>query len=301
MTEYTNVTKVTKPRLTVISDRINPGFKSTRALLDAGDMAGLQALARAQVAAGASALDFTIGPRAKNDPQFLIEAIGAVQDAVEVPICFDYPDAAIQETCLRAYDAHKARGAKPIVNSLAETRWEIAELLKIRPFKVMLMASERLEDGAGKPNKTADEITSTAKRCALRLAAEHGVAMDDIIIDVTVSALIADMTGQNRAAIEAIGRIRRDPELKGIHISGGITNIGQQLPPKAADGSDLKRQLECAFVTVAMPLGFDTVLGTPWHGFHVLPEDNYVLGVFREVLKASGTDVLRQVRKLYRK
>jgi len=43
------------------------------------------------------------------------------------------------------------------------------------------------------------------------------------------------------------------------------------------------------------------VLAMPWRGFQMLPEDNYVLGVFKQVLQASGTDVLRQVRKLYRK
>lgn len=287
--------------LRIIGDRINPGFKSTKALLEAGDMAGMQALAVRQVDSGAYALDFTVGPRAKEDPKFLVEVIRAVQSAVKVPLCFDYPEAATQEICLKAYDPDKAGGAKPIINSMAETRWDMVELLKIRPCQVMLMASERLEDGIGKPNKTSAEIAGTAKRAALRLVREHGLSLDDIIIDVSISALIADTGGLNRAALEAIGAIGADPELKGIHVSGGITNIGQQLPPKAADGSDLKRQLECAFVTVAMPLGFDTVLGTPWHGFHTLPDDNYVLGVFREVLKASGTDVLRQVRKLYRK
>ena len=298
MTEHGSVTT---PRLAIIGDRINPGFKSTKALLDAGDMPGLQALARQQVAAGASALDFTIGPRTKDDPQFLVEAIRAVQDAVDVPLCFDYPSAEIQEVCLKAYEPGKARGDKPIVNSLAETRWEMTALLKIRPFTVMLMASERLENGAGRPNKSVEEITGTAKRCALRLANEHGLAMDDIIIDVTVSALIADTSGQNRAALEAIGRIRADPELKGIHISGGISNIGQQLPAKAADGSDLKRQLQCAFLTLAVPQGMDTILATPSEHLGLLAEDNFVLQIFRQVLQASGTDVLRQVRKLYHK
>jgi len=297
----TEQASVTRPQLTIISDRINPGFKSTRTLLDAGDMPSLQALARQQVAAGASALDFTIGPRAREEPQFLIEAIRAVQDAVDVPLCFDYPSAEIQAVCLQAYDPRKARDAKPIVNSLAETRWEMTQLLKIRPFTVMLMASERLEDGVGRPNKTVEEITGTAKRCARRLAEEHGLKMDDIIIDVTVSALIADMTGQNRAAIEAIGRIRADPELKGIHISGGISNIGQQLPAKAADGSDLKRQLQCAFLTLAVPQGMDTVLATPSEQLGLLAEDNFVLQIFRQALQASGTNVLREVRKLYRK
>ena len=289
------------PPFTVIGDRINPGFLSTRALLDAGDMAGIQALAKRQVDAGAAALDFTIGPRAKDDPQFLVEVIRAVQAAVTVPICFDYPEPAVQEACLKAYDADRARGAKPIINSMAETRWTMVELLKIRPCRVMLMASERLEDGIGKPNKTAAEIARTAKRAALRLVRELGLAPDDIIIDVSISALIADTAGMNREALAAIGLIGSDPELRGIHISGGLSNIAQQLPPKAADGSDLKLQLECAFLTLARPLGMDTVLATPWRGFQMLPEDNYVLGVFKQVLQASGTDVLRQVRKLYRK
>jgi 5-methyltetrahydrofolate--homocysteine methyltransferase len=289
------------PLFAIIGDRINPGFKSTKALLDAGDMAGMQALAKRQVDSGAVALDFTIGPRAKDDPEFLVEVIHAVQAAVTASICFDYPEPEVQEVCLKAYDPDKAGGAKPIINSMAETRWHMTDLLKIRPCKVMLMASERLEDGIGKPNKTAAEIAGTAKRAALRLVREHDLALDDIIIDVSISALVADTVGLNREALTAIGLIGADPELKGLHISGGLSNIAQQLPPKAADGSDLKLQLECAFLTLARPLGMDTVLATPWRGFRMLPEDNYVLGVFRQALLASGTNALRQVRKLYRR
>jgi 5-methyltetrahydrofolate--homocysteine methyltransferase len=284
----------------IIGDRINPGFKSTKALLDADDMPGLQALAVRQVESGAVALDFTIGARAKDDPQFLAKVIRTVQDAVAVPLCFDYPEPAIQRTCLETYDPTKANGAKPIINSMAETRWDMVELLKIRPCRVMLMASERLEDGNARPNKTAAEIAGTAKRSALRLVREHGLALDDIIIDVSVSAVIADTTGMNREALAAIAMLGADPELKGLHISGGLSNIAQQLPPKAADGSDLKKQLECAFLTLAHPLGMDMVLGTPWRDFQMLQEDNFVLAAFRHFLKQSGSDALRAVRKFYK-
>jgi 5-methyltetrahydrofolate--homocysteine methyltransferase len=287
-------------QLNVIGDRINPGFKSTRALVETDDLAGLQALAVRQVEAGAMALDFTIGARARDDKAFLTRAIRAVQDAVDVPLCFDYPDAGIQAACLETYDAAKARGRPPIINSIAETRWAMTELLRLRPCRVMLMASERLEDGVGRPNKSAAEIAGTARRAALRLMREHGLAADDIIVDVSVSALIADTVGLNRAALEAIGLLGADPELRGIHISGGITNIGQQLPATAADGSDLKRRLERAFITLAAPLGFDTVLGTPWHRFDPLPEDDFVLEQVRRILQLTGTDVMREVRKLYR-
>ena len=51
----------------MIGDRINPGFKSTKALMDAEDLPGVQALAVKQVEAGAGALDVTIGPRGSTD------------------------------------------------------------------------------------------------------------------------------------------------------------------------------------------------------------------------------------------
>jgi len=58
----------------MIGDRINPGFKSTKLLLDNEDLAGVQALAVKQVDAGASALDVTIGPRGSTDFEYLAKA-----------------------------------------------------------------------------------------------------------------------------------------------------------------------------------------------------------------------------------
>jgi 5-methyltetrahydrofolate--homocysteine methyltransferase len=169
------------------------------------------------------------------------------------------------------------------------------------PFKVIVMASERMEDGTAKSNKTADEIASTAKRAALRLQNDYGMVLDDIYIDISVSAVVADTNGLHRATLDAIRTLHDDPRLKGLHIMGGLTNIGQQLPPKAADDSDLKLSLECAFLTLAVPLGFDTILCTPWRNYHPLPDDNYVLAAYKNILEQTGSNALRAVRKLYRR
>lgn len=286
--------------LKILGERINPGFKSTRALFDNEDFAGIQALAVKQVEAGAWALNVNVGPRAKSDPQFMVDVIKAIQEVVSVPLSFDFPGADVQEVCLKAYDQEKAGGELPIVNSIAETRWELMELQKIRPFKVIVMATERMENGVPTPNKNGEEVAATAKRAALRLVKEHGMKLDDVIIDISVNALIADTKGMTRATLEAIQTIGSDPELKGLHMSGGLSNIGQQLPPKAADGSKLKEQLEFAFLTLAVPYGFNTVLGTPWRGYRPLPEGNYVLEAFKKFLDVTGSDALRAVRKLYR-
>ncbi len=285
--------------INIIGDRINPGFKSTKALLDSEDLAGVQELAVKQVEAGARALDVTIGPRGSTDPVFLATVVRAIQAAVSVPLCFDSPSAAVQEVCLKTYD--RVRAGPAIINSITEQRWDLIDLYKpLGPFQVIVMASERVEGGAAKANKTADEIVSTAKRVALRLQKDYGMALDDIYVDVSVSAVVADTGGLHRATLEAVRLLHADPQLKGLHIMGGLTNIGQQLPAKAADGSDLKLSLECAFLTLAVPLGFDTILCTPWRNYHPLPDDNYVLAAYKNILEQTGSNALRAVRKLYR-
>lgn len=286
--------------LNIIGERINPGFKSTRALFDNEDIPGIQALAVKQAEAGAAYLNVNIGARALTDVDFMARVIRAIQEVVTVPLSFDFPSKAVQEVCLATYDPARAGGRLPIVNSITEHRWDLMELYGQYKFKVILMASERVEDGVARGNKTADEIYATAKRAALRLQRDYGMPLDDIFIDMSVSAIIADTESLNRGTIDAIRLIGSDPELKGVHMMGGLSNIGQQLPPKAADGSDLKHALENAFLTLTAPHGFDTVLGTPWRGYHPLPEEDYVFAAYRNFLEQTGTNALRAVRKFYR-
>lgn len=291
-------------KIKIIGERINPGFKSTKALFDNSDIPGIQALAVKQAEAGASWLNVNIGARALTDTEWMATVIRAIQEVTTVPLSFDFPSKKVQEVCLQAYDPAKAHGALPLVNSITEHRWDLMELYGPYKFKVILMASERVEavNGAmvAKGNKSADEIYGTARRCALRLMNDYGMPADDIIVDMSVSAIIADTEGLNRSTVEAIRLIGQDPALQGVHMMGGLSNIGQQLPPKAVDGSDLKHALECAFLTLTVPLGFDTVLGTPWRGYDELPAGHYVLTTYQNFLQQTGSNALRAVRKFYK-
>ncbi len=284
----------------IIGERINPGFKSTRALFDNEDIAGIQALAVKQAEAGARYLNVNIGARALTDPEWMARVIVAIQEVVDIPLSFDFPSKKVQEICLSCYDPAKAGGELPIVNSITEHRWDLMELYGEHKFKVILMASERVEEGVAKGNKTAEEIYTTARRASLRLNEEYGMPLDHIFIDMSVSAIIADTEGLNSSTVQAIRLIGNDPELQGVHMMGGLSNIGQQLPPKAADGSDLKHSLENAFLTITVPHGFDYVLGTPWRGYEVLDDDHYVLATYRSFLEQRGSNALRAVRKFYR-
>ncbi len=287
--------------LSIVGERINPGFRSTRQVIEDEAFEAIQALAVRQAAAGAVYLNVNAGRRSKDDPDFMVEVIRAIQQVVDIPLSFDYPDAAVQEVCLKAYDTKKAKGRIPIINSIAETRWEMAELLRIRPAKVVVMASEREQDGIACRNKTTDDIFATAQRMVKRLRGEYDMEVDDIIIDISISTLAADTEGLVAAALEAVGRIGSDKGMRGVHMIGGLSNIAQQLPPREVNGISLSTGIECAFLTRAIPRGLDMILGTPWKDYFLMEEGEPLLQAFDEILRLRGRDALRRMRALYMK
>lgn len=288
--------------LTIIGERINPGFRSTQTLFENEDWAGLQALAIRQAKAGARYLNLNAGVKALTNPAFLAELVRRIQEAVDLPLSLDCPEPNVLKAALGAYDPDKASGEKPVINSIAASRWELREILRVCPCKVIVMATERLVEGSVAACKTGKEVHASAREMIGALKTENaGMRNDDFFVDVSISTLAADTEGLIRMALDAIRLIHDDADLQGVHIMGGLSNLPQHLPAKAADGSDLKHQLECAFLSVAMPLGFDTVLGTPWRGYELLPHDNFVLRKFCEILDLHGYDALMAIMQLYDK
>ncbi len=288
--------------LTIIGERINPGFALSKDLLDRRDIPGLQSLARGQVEKGCDYLTINVGEKAQRDTAFLAEVIRAVQAVVDVPLSFDCPQASVQEICLRTYDAAKARGRKPIVNSISELRWDMREVLKIQPAKVVLMASERLENGQKIANETSLEIVRTARRMMDRLLSNGlGLAPDDLFVDVSLHPIATDTDGLIRKAVDAIRLLGGATELRGVHLLVGLSNLGIMLPKVALDGSRLSVQIESAFLTLAMPYGLDTILGTPGRAYRILPADDFVFQGFCEAIQLEGIDALERLRRLYRR
>lgn len=292
---------MTLPGLTIIGERINPGFASSKALLDSRDIPRLQDLAVSQVEKGAGYLTINVGDQAGRDTAFLSDVIRSVQRVVDTPLSFDCVDPAVQEAALKTYDPARARGRKPIVNSITELRWEMVDLLGIQPAKVVLMASERLDGGCEVANTTARQIADTAHRLADRLRARMPqMTLDDIVIDVSLSALASDADNLVRRSLDAIGLIHSNPALRGIHQVVGLSNLSIMLPPNATDGGPLKVRLESSFLTLAMPRGLDIILGTPGRDYRILDEGDLVFRGFKEAMGLDGFDALIRIQQLYR-
>lgn len=286
--------------LKIIGERINPGFRSSKLLFDNEDVEGIQKLAIDQVNKGASALNINIGDLALEKPEFMAEVIRSIQSALSVPLSFDFPNAQVQEVCLKTYDAEKANGAMPIVNSISELRWDMLDLLKICPCQFILMASERDEGGKHVANKTAREVHDTTSRMVQKIVTgNYGLTTQDLYVDVSVGPIGADMEGLTLMAVDAIRAIGGDPALQGLHMSVGLSNIAVMLPSKARDGTLLKPQIESAFLTMTVPHGLDTILGTAGRDYNILPDDNIVMSGVREALDLGGIEAVMRIQQIY--
>lgn len=286
--------------LTIIGERINPGFKSSKALFDQRDIEGICRLAVDQVEKGASLLNVNIGTIALEEPSFMVEVIKAIQNVVSVPLSFDFPQKEVQELCLDVYDKEKAGNSLPLMNSISELRWEMLDLYDSNPFRPILMASERVVKGESIANKTGREVYETALRM-VRYIKEKGyhIPMEDLFVDVSVTPLSVDMEGLTRMAIESIELIGGDPELKGINMTVGLSNISIMLPARASDGTLLKSQVESSFLTMTVPKGLNHIIGTAGRDYKFLDKDNFVFDKFRKAVYGEGMDSLLSVQEMY--
>jgi 5-methyltetrahydrofolate--homocysteine methyltransferase len=283
------------PNLTIIGESINDSVPSTHKFFEANDMAGLKELAIFQDTAGAGYIDVNVGPRAG---AFLAEMVRQVQSVTAKPLSIDTPDPAMAEAGLKAYDRDLAGGQLPILNSISQLRMEMFQLTRIMPFMPILLASERVENGVSKPNHTAGEVHQTARQL-VEEAVRHGIPVSQCIIDPAISPIGADSEGRFHCLMGAIRLIHADPYLHGVHMSVGLSNFSVMLPSKRADGSPTKGPLESAFLTLAVPLGMDHVIGSLKRKYDLLPPAHPAMQCLNDCLQLEGFDVIMRVQEYY--
>jgi len=278
--------------LAIIGERINDSIPSTHDLYERNDLDGIVALARAQADGGAQYIDVNIGRR---PPAFMAEVVRRIQGAVDCPLSVDSPD------CLTAragLDALAPDAPVPVLNSISPLRMEMFGLYAVRPFRPILLISENLQDGAATPCRTAEETYAAAQQL-LAAAQRTGIPVSDCIFDPGIAPLATDTEGNLRRLMDTLRMMRDDPAFAGVHVSVGLSNFTVMLPSKRADGSPVKAPLESAFLTRAMPLGLDHVVGSVTRGYQQLPEGHPALRCFDECLAADGYDSLFCVQDFY--
>ncbi|MBP1656045.1 MAG: 5-methyltetrahydrofolate--homocysteine methyltransferase [Bacteroidetes bacterium] len=282
------------PGLTIIAESINDSVPSTHTMFEENNLDGIVELARQQAEKGVTYIDVNVGPRT---PGFMATVIRKIQEHIALPLSIDTPDPAMAAAGLEAYDAQRAGNQKPILNSISEARLEMFDLYARQPFIPILLTTEG-KDGSGDMtmNETAEQVYATAKTMvgiARRRIAD--VPNNQIILDPGIMPIGSDLKGDFKRLMNTLALIHQDEDLVGVNISVGLSNFTAMLPSKKPDGSPVRGPLESAFLTVAMPLGLNTIVGSVKRKYALLADDDPALQCLRDVLTLEGVEGIMRV------
>lgn len=284
--------------LTIIGESINDSVPSTHELFEKKDIAAIVGLAKSQAESGTAYIDVNIGLR---PPAFMADLVKKIQEQVSIPLSIDTPDSEIAAAGLEAYNSDRAGKRKPILNSISQARLQMFDIYKKQPFIPILLVTEGKDgDGTIKMNKTAEETYRTAK-VMMNIAREHleRVKNIDIILDPGIMPIGSDAEGNFKRMMNTIRLIHQDADLKNVNMSVGLSNFTVMLPSKRADGSPVKGPLESAFLTLAMPIGLNTIIGSVKRKYSLLPDDHPAMQCLKDVLELDGYDVIMRVMNFY--
>jgi cobalamin-dependent methionine synthase I len=229
-------------------------------------------LIKAQIRHGAAYIDINVDAFGGHDLEFrkrmMADYVRLIRTHGEgVPVCVDSGSEDVLRAGLQAwYDGAPASIALPLVNAVKT--YTIDRLLPLRartPFRFIGMLVD--EKTAGHEGiYSVNELTAMAQELFAAATGKYGFRPGDIFIDSTVFPLSIDMPmaagspGYTFRTFETIRRVRRDPAMKGVHISLGVTNAVRDLPGR--------RTGVCrAYLALARRCGLDAAIVNVLHDY----------------------------------
>lgn len=219
----------------LIGERINPaGKKKMSQALKAGNLEIVGREALAQVQAGADIIDVNVGAFGVDEVILLPQAVKAVMDTVDVPLCLDSANPEALEAALKVYKG------KPLINSVTGGEHSMRKILPVaKEYGAVVIGL--VQDDEGIPNNSERRVAIAHKIVERALAI--GIPGEDVIIDCLALAVGADISS-GLITIETIRRVKAE---LGMNLTLGASNISFGLPDR-----DL---LNDAFVAVVIAAG----------------------------------------------
>lgn len=204
----------------LIGERINPtGKKKLAGALQVGDLELVCQEALAQVEVGADILDVNVGSSDVDEVTLLPQAVQAVMDTVDVPLCLDSTNPQALEAALKTYQG------KPIVNSVNGEEYSLERLLPlVKKYGTAIIGLTM--DDEGIPNSPERRVSIAHK--IVERAEALGIPRQDVIIDCLAMTVGAD----SRAGLVVIEAIRRVKAELGVNQTLGASNISFGMPDR---------------------------------------------------------------------
>jgi 5-methyltetrahydrofolate--homocysteine methyltransferase len=204
-----------------IGERINPTNKPrlTRAIKE-GNWGHLQRMARRQVRAGAKVVDINVGVPGADEAEAMRSAVRAIQEVIDVPISID---SSTIDVLLAGLEVAEGR---PLVNSVPAEETYMKRLLPAIKDRDVAMIGMCMRGGANMPT-TVEERLQIA-RTLLDEADKHGIASEDVIIDVLILPIGADH-GTGLTTLQSIEQVATE---LGNNTSVGLSNLSFGMPDR---------------------------------------------------------------------
>lgn len=183
----------------MIGERINPtGRKKLAESLEKGDMRLVQAEALTQVAAGAQVLDVNMGASGTDEKALMIEALAALAEITDVPLCIDSAKPDVLAAGLEVYQG------KALVNSVNGEEAKLKEVLPLVAQHKAAVVGLTMDDN-GIPLDVTTRLTIAEK--IVNEAAKLGIPLEDIVIDPLAMA-VASSDKAGMSALQALQEVR---------------------------------------------------------------------------------------------
>ncbi len=236
----------------LVGERNNSiGSKKFRDMAAAGDWDGAIALAKAQAAAGAHALDVCLANPERNELADARVFLPRLAASVRLPVMIDSTDLAVMEEAL------KTMPGKALLNSVnfefgQEKPRAACELLKTYGAKLVFGCID--EDKAHGLPLDAERKVVIARRAYAFLTKECGLKAGDIIFDTLVFPVAVGGGHANTAyeTIKAIEIVKR--EFPGVKTILGVSNVSFGLPGAS------RETLNSVFLHHAVRAGLDLAI-----------------------------------------
>ncbi len=256
----------------VIGERINTTLKKVKAAVEAKDAGYIQADVKKQTELGATYIDVNAGARIGHEEEDMKWLLEKVQQATDLPLCLDSPDPRILEMAYNMVDK------TPLINSISLEKERMDAMIPFLKGKKCRIVALCMDD-SGMP-KSADDIFNRAKTIVGELE-NIGFARDNIFVD----PLFQPMSVENNNGIMVMQAIKRImTELKGVHTTGGLSNISYGLPQR--------RIINRSALLMMMANGFDSAIMDPFDqkimsalktGEMLLGQDNFCMNYIKGV------------------
>jgi 5-methyltetrahydrofolate--homocysteine methyltransferase len=233
----------TEGPVVIIGESINPTRrKKLVTTLQERDFAYVLELAESQIRAGADVLDVNVGFPGVDDESLLPEAVIAIQEKFDVPLCLDSPNPRAIEAALRVMKG------KALINSVNGKEESLRTLLPIaKKYNAAIIGLCMDDDGiTNEPEKRAAIAGKIIER-----AVSEGIAAGDVIVDPLAMAVGAEP----QACLVTLETIRLVNQNFGNNITMGASNISFGLPGRES--------LNAAFISVSILYGLSCPIANP--------------------------------------